>query len=138
MSVNRISGYFAKMPRPKVVSDVAARNAKVLRDFIRSEGPGKDKDVASIARISPTKLSQLTNQGFETPIPSVRAVCRALRIDVDALCQGEIVRIGETLGDPELVRLARQLVGTASGTQATSMLRHLLELESRANAHRHT
>lgn len=138
MSVNRLAGYFDKMPRPTETTEVAKRNAQVLRDFIKKHFNGKDKELADLSKISTTKLSQLLNQGFESAIPSLRAVCRVLRIDVDAICQGRIVRIDVSGVEPELVRLARQLVGTDSGDQATNMLRHLIELELRAGAHRNT
>jgi DNA-binding Xre family transcriptional regulator len=121
------------MPRPEVVTEKAAHNGRVLAAFIKKHWRGKEKALADAADISTAKLSELKNKGFETPVPSLRAVCHVLAIDADKLCEGRIVRLDTPSKESELVAIARRLVGTGSEEQATSMLRHILELRADRN-----
>lgn len=137
MPRNRCAEYFEKMARPTETTETAEQNGRMLHRYARTKFP-KDKVLAERAELSPGKLSELFNKGFDREIPSLRQVCHVLGIDPQAACEGKIVELATGAAEPEIVRLARQLVGTDSGEQAANMLRHLVDLELRAGTHRNT
>ena len=113
----------------KVVEDPASRTASLIRQLIAARWQGTDKELYEAAGVSSASLGNLKKHGAESVTPSLKKICRVLRLDPYKLIQGKVV---DAIEKPVAHRsylhdLVDRITGTSDEATAERVLRALIE-----------
>lgn len=125
--------YMSKTPTAKRATvDVAARTAAKLTEAIANRWHKTDRELYEAADISSTSLTNLKTIGVETVTPSLKKICRELRISPEQLvANGEIVNATTPPTErPDLHDMLNALIGTNDEETVERLLRALTKVHA--------